>query len=419
MEFLAKLSRVRGIGWYVGVAGTGISLLFTFLVYPRIGDVQHAVLDPDLHGPLGFGIWKFHTFSYYPNPSPASDRGPLYPAMIATLLAITNGWWPYSVQLAQCVLFGLMCVLTFWVAQRLWNRSLAVLASGLCALNPFLIWYTSRILVESLMLLLFTGLIASVVLLKHRPGPWSALLVGVIIGLCVLTKSVYTPFLVLTPVLLLLPFGERVAPGLAAIVLVSGILVVMPWSFRNYQVTGVFAPVVGRSGFTLHQGNDFVEDFARAPFSISALYPLSLERMRSENDLSEFSSTPGGVRRSIALDAAHGRSAIGKFLESPEFFFKKVTYDLFLFWTLGDSPGKSLAIALVQLPVVVLFCTFLIRRRGEIAKGAVGICVCLVILYYFAHLPTIALARYSVVLVPAMLIVAVGLFEPYSRRSPG
>jgi hypothetical protein len=177
--------------------------------------------------------------------------------------------------------------------------------------------------------------------------------------------------------------------------------------------------VVGRSGFTLHQGNDFVEDFARAPFSISALYPLSLERMRSENDLSEFSSTPGGVRRSIALDAAHGRSAIGKFLESPEFFFKKVTYDLFLFWTLGDSPGKSLAIALVQLPVVVLFCTFLIRRRGEIAKGAVGICVCLIILYYFAHLPTIALARYSVVLVPAMLIVAVGLFEPYSRRSPG
>jgi 4-amino-4-deoxy-L-arabinose transferase-like glycosyltransferase len=297
----------------------------------------------------------------------------------------------------------------------LWNAPLAVLASGLCAVDPFLIWYTSRIWIETFMMFLFTALVASVVHLKQNPTPWRALSVGLIIGLSILAKSIYTPFLVLTPLLLLLPFGRRIRPALAAIVFISGILVAAPWVIRNGLVTGTFAPVVGGSGFTLHQGNDFVEDFRRAPFSISELHLLSLARMKEEPVT--LPPNISGLERENALDAAWGRIAIEKLKESPSFLLKKIAYDLILFWTLGDTPIKSLVISLFQLPLVVLFCAFLLNRRSHVTKGAVGICVTLIISFYFFHLPTIAIARYSAVLVPAMLIVAVGIFEPYSRQS--
>jgi 4-amino-4-deoxy-L-arabinose transferase-like glycosyltransferase len=406
--YLVRLSRVRGIAWYIALLATTLSVAFTFALYPAIVDSQHAVLDPDLHGPLGFGIWKLHSFSYYPRPEASAARGPLYPLFIAGLLAATDGWWPYSVQLAQCILFGLMCVLVFWTARVLWSAPAAVLAAGLCAVDPFLIWYTSRIWVEPMMMFLFTALIACIVLLKQGPTPRRAALVGLILGASVMTKSVYTPFLILTPLLLLLPFGKRLSVPLAAIVLIVGLATIAPWTLRNGRVTGHYAPEVGNTGFTLHQGNDFVEDFAKAPFSVSALYVFSLARMREEADEMTFAPGSTGLQKHNVLDATRQRTAIDKLVKSPGFFVKKIIYDLFLFWTFGDSPGKSMFIALLQLPLLAFFCVALVKRRRELLHGALGICAALICLFYFAHLPTIALARYSVVLVPAMLIVAVG-----------
>jgi len=418
MKIFSKLSSVRGIEWYIGAIGAGLSLAFTFLLYPFLVDTQHAVLDPDLHGPLGFGIWKLHTFSYYPDTGLASARGPLYPAFIAGLLALTDGWWPSSIQLAQCLLFGLLCVLVHWTAKQLWNAPLAVLAALLCAADPFLFWYTSRIWVEPFMMFLFTALVASVVLVKRHPTPWTAALVGLIVGASVMTKSVYTPFLILTPLLLVMPFGRRLSLGLAAVVLLTGVAVVAPWTLRNGMVTGIYSPEVGTTGFTLHQGNDFVEDFAKAPFSVSALYPYSLARIREESDSLDFTPNATSLQKKNELDAARRRAAVEKLKNSPEFFVKKIAYDAVLFWTFGDTPGKSLFIALCQLPLVALFCACLVTRWAQFMQGALGICAALVVLYYCAHLPTISLARYSAVLVPAMLIVAVGFFEPSTSRYP-
>jgi 4-amino-4-deoxy-L-arabinose transferase-like glycosyltransferase len=415
MKILARLGAINGIQWYIALIASSLSLIFTFVVYPMLANSSHAVLDPDWHGPLGFGIWKLHSFSYYPSSEPASARGPLYPALIAGMLAVTNGWWPYSVQLAQCVIFGLLCALVFSITKVLWNRSLAVLACGLCAIHPFLIWYTSRIWIETLMIFLFTALIGSIVHLKQRPTYWRALLVGLILGLSVLAKSIYLPFLVLTPLLLLLPPGGGLRPALAAIVLVSGFLVVTPWIIRNGRVTGIYAPVVGGSGFTLHHGNDFIEDFRSVPFSISGLFPLSVARMKAEPVM--LPPTATRLQRQNLLDAAWGRSAIAKLMHSPGFLLKKITCNLFLFWTFSDTAIKSICVAALQLPLVTLFAISLLLRRRQINNDALWICAALIALFYCAHLPTLALARYSVVLVPSMLMICVGIWAPKSIRA--
>jgi 4-amino-4-deoxy-L-arabinose transferase-like glycosyltransferase len=413
MKILAILASKTNVQWYIALVALAASLTFSFVIYPAMAGSEHLILDSDNHGPLGFGIWKLHTFSYYPSAEPASARGPLYPTLIALALALTNGWWPYSVQLEQCIIFSLLCVLVFWIANTLWSRPLAVLASSLCAIHPFLIWYTSRIWIETMMTFLFTALIGSIVYLKQRPTPWRAILVGVVLGLSLLAKSVYLPFLVLTPLLLLMPFGRRIAPSLAAVVFLSGIVVAAPWIIRNGRLTGTYAPVVGLAGFTFHQGNDFVEDFNIAPFAISKLYSLSVARIASEPVM--LPPSISGLERENALDAAQGRNAIEKLKKSPAFLLKKLGYDAVLFWTLGETPGKSLLISLLQLPLVGLFIASLLHRRYR-QPDVIFICAVLIVCFYLAHLPTIALARYSVVLVPSMLIVAVGAFASSSHR---
>jgi 4-amino-4-deoxy-L-arabinose transferase-like glycosyltransferase len=419
MKVLVTLAGKANVHWLIALLALAASLTFTFLVYPAIAGSYDLVLDSDNHGPLGYGIWKLHTFSYYPSSEPASDRGPLYPAFIALALALTNGWWPHSVQLEQCLIFSVLCLLVFWIAKTLWNRPLAVLASSLCAIHPFLIWYTSRIWIETTMTLMFTALIGSIVYFKQRPTPWRAALVGVILGLSLLGKSVYAPFLLLTPLLLLVPRGRRVSLLLAAIVFLSAVAVAAPWIVRNGRLTGTYAPVVGLAGFTFHQGNDFVEDFAIAPFSVNKLFSLSIARIKSEPVMLP-PDTPDttALQRENAVDAARGHNAIEKLKQSPGFLLKKIAYDAALFWTLGDTPAKSLLISVLQLPLIGLFIASLIRRRYR-EPDIIFLCAALVVAFYLAHLPTIALARYSVVLVPTMLIVGVGAFAssgPHEAR---
>lgn len=407
MKTLVYLSQIRYIQWYISLIAIGLASLFTFGLYSGIAGSHHVILDSDLHGSLGFGLWKLHRFSYYPDLQPATDRGPLYPLMIAAALAVTHGWWPYSVQLAQCILVGALCLLVFGLTRMLWNRVLATAAATLCAVHPLLIWYTSRIWVETLLLFLFTALLASVVYLLRKPSFRRAGLVGLIIGLGTLTKSVFAPYLVLTPLLLSLPSGQRLRAAHAAAILAAGMLVVAPWVVRNVAVTGAYATAVGRAGFTLHQGNDFVEDFWKAPYSVSRLYPLSMARIKAEDQA--LPANYYAQRGNNAKDASRWHNAVEKWIRSPGFLVRKIIYDSFLFWTLGDTPAKSLAIACLQLPLVALFVVFLIRCL-RYADWAVTVCVAMIGWYFLCHLPTIAVARYSVVLVPAMLAVSVGVW---------
>jgi 4-amino-4-deoxy-L-arabinose transferase-like glycosyltransferase len=413
---LLALSRRPHIDWYIGLLGTALALTFTFLLLPAMTAQHHVILDPDQHGPLGFGLWKLHTFAYFPHADATAARGPVYPVFIAGILAISNGWWPYAVQMAQCGLFGLLCVLVYRVASVLWSPPLPVLAAGLCALDPFLIWYTGRIWVETVLMFLFTSLFATLVLVKVRPTQFSGIAAGIVVGLSALAKSIFVPFLLIAPLSLLLPFGKRTPIGLAMLVLLVGLLVVTPWSIRNGQLTGVYAPEVGSTGFTLHQGNDFVEDFARAPFAISALHPLSLARLLEESEAVTLDPGASDLRKNLALDAVWRRNAVDKLTHSPRLLVKKLAYNSVLFWTLGDSPGKSAAISLCQVPVVVLFGAFVLMRRELWLHSSAGLAVLLIMLFYISHLPTIALARYSAALVPTMLIAAVGLLESDARQ---
>lgn len=401
------LSNVRYPALYVALAGLVVSAAFSFVAYPYLANPYHLVLDPDHHGNLGYGLWKYHTFSYFPEHEPTVERGPLYPLFIALLLIVTRDWWPYCVQLGQCILFSLICLMVFWTSKTLWDKRIAFLTAALCVVHPLMLWYTSRIWIETMATFLFTALVASILYFSLRPTLLRGVLVGCVLGLSALCKSTFLAYVFVVPVVLLCLPPRKMRLRSALTVSIVALILVLPWSVRNWRLTGKFIPVHGRLGFNLQVGDGLIENISKSPFSLVGLYAISMEKMaavesRIPADLSKH-------EREILLDSILLRDSMTRYREHPGFLLKKMLLNSWLFWTLGEMPRKTLVLSLLLVPLAGLFAVSAIvtGRRGQL-RTIRGVHISLVVVYYLMHLPVEAIARYSVVLVPTMLIYAVG-----------
>ncbi|MFH0953373.1 MAG: hypothetical protein V1873_03490 [Verrucomicrobiota bacterium] len=393
------------------------SLAFCFLVFPDVSVGYHAVLDPDGLGRLGLGLWKYGTVSYFPDDQPSVSRGPLYPVFLAALLALTNGWWPGCAQVGQCILFAATCWLAGWMASRLWGRGVGFLTSLACAIHPFLVWYTSRILVEVVITFLFTALLAAMLLLALSPGVRKALLVGLILGLCILAKSTFLPYVLWVP-LALAVLKPRKIPGLQIILIpILAVAVVLPWTARNWVLTGKVIPVHVLAGAAALDGDAIVTHFGEAPFSLGVLgYAAGPERKALAAGVPPQITGPA---REWYADMAMLKTSLRRHAQDPAFLVRKVAMNAVLFWTLGETKQKSAVIGLLLVPLVLLFipsCVMVLRERRT--RTFEGTCAALLTLYYLSLLPVDAVARYSMPLVPALIMYSAGLTRFWLKEAP-
>src|SRR5574337_557655 len=393
-------SRVaRRWGLWCALAGLATSSIFTFVIYPRIASAAGAVLDPDGYGALGWGFWKLHTFSYFPSHRPSVSRGPLYPLMVAVLLQASRGWWPYCVQVAQCVWFGLTCLLTFEIARRLWDARVGTIAGLICALHPFLIWYTSRIWIEALTMLLLTAIMAAVLYFQEKPDLSRAALLGLVVGAACLCKGTFLPFLVALPALLWMVKPK--AAGYRAILctVFVPVLMILPWTARNWMLTRTIIPVHGQMGFNVHIGDSFVAHFTESPLAVTPLWDIATAEEISLAQPAVFQGFDGW-QAEIALNSILLRASFQKYTTDPLFLARKILLQAVTFWTWSDTKLKTLVVSTLQLPLLLAFLGSVaaIVRRGQL-RTIRGVPVALILLFYACHLPVLAAARYSVVLV--------------------
>ena len=337
----------------LALAGLVVSLMYSLLLYPVIAEPWHVVLDPDGYGRLGYGIWQYGSFSYFPDHAPTVNRGPLYPLFIAALLMLTRGWYPYIVQIAQAALFSLVCLMVYRSADTVGGHARAVLAGGFCALHPLLIWYTSRIWVETLTTFLFTSLVASTLVLSQKPTAARSLLVGAILGVCILSKETFLPFAVIVPLSLVALPDVRLGWRGAFVIAATALTVVAPWSARNWHLTGRVIPVHLLAGLNVQRGDSFVDNYGRAPFSYRTLVELS--EAKTAAVLSRLPRPDGGSALEVETDSLLLQDSLARYRRDPGFVAKKALLNGWLFWTLGETPAKTAFISLVQLPLLVAF----------------------------------------------------------------
>ena len=220
--FTAFLVRILFNVYVVGIEEPGLG------VFPD--SKEYDALGWSLASGRGFGIDEV----------PSTYRAPGYPFFLS-IIYVLFGHSYAAVKIIQSLIGSLTCLFVFLIGERLFTKRVGVIAAGVAAVYPYLVVYTGVLLSETLFVFLSMGFLYLLVRLSPAFTWWQAGSAGLLLGAMNLTR----PVILLFPIFLFFwgwaRFGTKVkAAILTGVVLGSMCLVVLPWTLRNYLVTGSF-----------------------------------------------------------------------------------------------------------------------------------------------------------------------------------
>lgn len=185
-----------------------------------------------------------------------ATRMPLYPAFLALFAGSANG--VIIARVAQWLLGALGAVFGACAAQRACNDRRAAWTAGLMmAVDPFLIYFSSLLLTETLFVTALTGLWCLLLQLVRADAPrirtW--LLTGAIAAACVYARE--SALGLVLPALALAAMAGRRRPNVILGAVLAGLIVfasLTPWAWRNSRVIGSWCWLTTRGGISLYDG---------------------------------------------------------------------------------------------------------------------------------------------------------------------
>jgi len=391
--------RFRNSALGVALLGVILSVVTSFVVLPRMPEGSTTGLDPDRYGILALNIASGVGLRYSGDEPPALDRGPVYPYLVALLFLVAGGFSAAAVQIFQAMLHAATTLLVYTIGSRLYDRPTALRAQAICAVHPILLWYTGRIWVETTLAFIVVLSALMVVSLFERPTLVCSALTGATLGVGTLTKSVFLLFpFVLLAMLVKTHRWEGVRHGV--VVLAVGCFILAPWLWRNERVGGVVLPVHTTLGYNLIQGDVIGEGW---PLQ----WCCNLDFWRKGQERADSLLHGRTSFRSVEGDRLLARTSLERFWSDPVFFVRRVLANFFLFWSLSESPLKSAFVGALQWVLVILACLSYIRhgKKHHLLMPVVGFTV----YYVFVHAFIVGWARYSMPIIPLLLLMAAPL----------
>ncbi len=191
-------------------------------------------------------------------------RAPVYPLFLAIVGAGTteSDAAPARVKVVQSIVGAIGVGLIGLLARRAAGPRAGVAAAAIAAVYPPLVWICAYVLSEALYstLALLTALLLDTALdrtggvstaERGRRGMAIAAAAGLTAGLAMLVRPA---------MLLFLPLGvwwliSLRRPSLAAVLVVTSLAVITPWTVRNFRVYGTFVLIASEGGVTFWTGN--------------------------------------------------------------------------------------------------------------------------------------------------------------------
>lgn len=222
----------------------------------------HPLPDEEFYDEIARNLLAGQGYVIHAGDAPSLYRPPGYPLLLAGVFAVSGG--AYAPVYVLQTLFDLLTLAAVYTLGRgMFGERTARLAVALCALYPFFSYYSVRLLTESgFTLLLAAGLLAW--WSATRSGRLaSAVAAGIALGAATLFRFSLFPFLLPAA---LAPFvrgpgarpspvatGRRIACSLA--MPAAALAVLLPWTARNYAVTGRAVLLGTGSAYNLWLGN--------------------------------------------------------------------------------------------------------------------------------------------------------------------
>lgn len=300
-----------------------------------------------------------------------------------------------AVKVAQCLAGALLVPALGLLGRRAFGERAALVAAGIAAFYPELVWFASHFWAETLFTVLLWWALERLVAADGEGGVKAALVSGLLWGLAVLTRETVLYFLPFAA--LWLAWRRKGGARRAAMLLAVAALVVLPWTFRNWLVFEAFVPVSTSGALNLWQGNT---------------------RLTRQQVYEEYWAVPGKIDK---YWHARRRAAEAILERQPLWILEKLRDEMPAFWAAHGQPIVHLerggygvvarplallAVAAVLLPYLALLVLFVAGvaalPRGRAPALLLGFLGFYVLLHVAAH----GYPRYRLPALPVLFLVA-------------
>ncbi len=327
---------------------------------------------------------------------PQLMREPLYPFFLSLIFRV-GGKNLLGVKVIQCLLGGVLCLIIYLLALRLFNPPVALGAAALSILYPPLVYTNVDIATETLACLLLACFIIRWIIATETTVPRDWLIAGALLGLTTLTRAAtqFLPGLLLLLALCSWPRQGLKPLKLAACLLLGFMFVVGGWTARNYKVSKRLLLVSANGGQSLFYGS-------RPEYVRSGFWKYIAEQEIRKLTLASLSEAE--TDRLLQRAALTNLAGLAK--ENPLRFTGFMLRKFLRLWYATSSGHWERQLLLLNgslllFAIVGVYCKL---RAGEINS----IPPLIIIVLYFAGLHTLAfpLNRYMVVVMPYVIILA-------------
>ncbi len=185
-----------------------------------------------------------------------ATRMPLYPGFLSLFSGQNKG--PQLAKASQWLIGALAAPLIAAVGIRIAGRRLGLLAGFIVAFDPFLIFFSSLLLTETITITALCGFwlcLAGALDSTTGNSIWKWLGVGVIAAICVYLRESNLGLVIITILLAVTALGwnkSALIGGGTAMICIFASLV--PWAARNHAVIGEWCWLTTRGGISLYDG---------------------------------------------------------------------------------------------------------------------------------------------------------------------
>jgi 4-amino-4-deoxy-L-arabinose transferase-like glycosyltransferase len=256
---------------------------------------QHPVDDAQAYARISRAMFEGDGYtqgSDAPYLQSASNYQPGLPLLVTGIYEAGGGVNEEAARIVLALLSSLAIPFTFLIARRLGGPNAGLVAIVPVAIYPALLEYTGMLMTEPVGTALLAGTMLAYMRACEVPRPWLWGLTGLGLGALAMLRPEYLLLAAVLPALALLRLRQgpdglglgRRQVGLAATMAGCAVLVVLPWTVRNYVAFERLVPISTGGGQVLYEGGylsagpdpeDFNSDFlATYPWIRQKLAPL-------------------------------------------------------------------------------------------------------------------------------------------------
>lgn len=384
-----------------------VRLAFCLAVFPAISK-EPLVQGHDRYDDIARNLLHGSGYALDPAGPPTIKRLPLYPLLLYATYAVA-GEHLWATQLVQVFLAAVTTWLIFLIGRIVFSETVGLLAAAFFSVHPHLIQYTARPYTETLYVLLIC---LFAYLLLEIPGAAprkNGLIVGGVYGSMLLTKGVaiWFPMVFFLGWLLVQPYRRPLAHLAKYLVFfaIGGAVVVSPWAYRNYVLTGKLILTSTSEGEPLYHG------FYVASHLSDGRTPGALHDAASAERRRIVEKQLGPIRRPIDeydADRLAYSLWLTRILERPLRAAVIFLRNLILVWFLTRTTFFTYLGLLIHLPLLGLSLYGLVWLAGHDRKALGKIwAICSLVLYFnVIYAVAFPFVRYILPVAPLMMVLA-------------